>query len=66
MGRKKGGKKVLEFYDVKAKRKFKTSNYRIVRKKVRGKTHTFAVAKSPYSKTESWRSLYRGKRKGKG
>jgi len=61
-----GKKKVLTFYDVKAKKKFKTSKYKIIRKKVRGKTHTFAVAKSPYTGTESWRSLYRGKRKGKG
>ena len=42
----------LSFYDVKAKKKFKTNKYKIVKKKGR----RFAVAKAP-SGIESWRIL---------
>ena len=42
----------LSFYDLKARKKFKSSNYKIVNRKGR----RFAVAKSP-SGSESWRIL---------
>jgi len=57
-----GGKGALTFFDVKAKKKFSTSNYRLVNK---GGT-TFAVAKSPHSGIEAWRVVKRGKRRGAG
>jgi len=41
----------IEFYDVAAKKKFKTSEFRIVQKKGR----FFAVAKSPTGKYECWK-----------
>jgi len=41
----------IEFYDVKSKKKFKTSNFRIVNKKGR----FFAVTKSPSGDYECWR-----------
>ena len=46
----------LKFYDVKSKRSFNTSSYKIVRKTVKGNTRKFAVAKAP-SGIESWRVL---------
>jgi len=55
-------KKSLSFFDVKSKKKFKTSKYRIKRK---GKT-TFAVARSPYSGISAYRIIKRGKRRGRG
>ncbi len=54
--------KKLSFFDVKARRKFKTNKYRIKRK---GNT-TFAVAKSPFTGIKAHRILKRGKRKGRG
>jgi hypothetical protein len=45
--------KELEFYDVKAKNKFKTADYDIREKKGRH----FAVAKSPSGPHECWRIL---------
>lgn len=46
----------LEFYDVKAKGKFKTSTYRMEKRSRKGKRFTyFAVATSPLSGIESWR-----------
>jgi hypothetical protein len=42
----------LSFYDVKSKKKFKSSSYRIVKKKGR----RFAVAKAP-SGIEAWRIM---------
>ena len=59
------GKK-LTFFDVKTKRKFSTSKYKVVRRKVRGSITTFAVARSPYSKTKCYRIIKRGKRRGRG
>lgn len=41
----------VEFYDVKTKKKFKTTDYRIEEKKGR----FFAVAKSPEGTHECWR-----------
>ena len=46
----------LSFYDLKAKKKFKSSNYKIVTKKVNGNSRRFAVAKAP-SGIMSWRIL---------
>jgi len=48
--------KELQFYDLKTKRKFKSSNYKVVTKQVRGKPRKFAVAKAP-SGIASWRIL---------
>ena len=47
------GKEELKFYDVKAKKSFKTDSYKIVVKKKR----KFAVAKSPLSDISAWRIL---------
>lgn len=44
-------KEELEFYDVKSKKKFKTTEYRIVDKKGR----MFAVTKSQSGPHECWR-----------
>jgi len=41
----------MDFYDVKTKKKFKTSDFKIVEKKGR----FFAVAKSPAGTHECWR-----------
>lgn len=41
----------MEFFDVKTKKKFKTSEYRLVEKKGRN----FVVAKSPAGPHECWR-----------
>jgi hypothetical protein len=46
----------IGFYDVKGKKKFKTGVYKLVKKKVRGKTRTFAVAKAP-SGCAAWRIM---------
>ena len=46
----------LSFYDMKGKKKFKSSNYKIVTRKVRGKDRKFAVAKAP-SGISAWRIL---------
>lgn len=43
--------KTLSFYDVKTKKKFNSSNYRLVTKNKR----TFAVTKSPSGSHECWR-----------
>lgn len=48
---------MLEFYDVKEKKKFKTSKYKVVTRMVKGNKRRFAVAKSPYNKIDSWRVL---------
>ena len=60
------GKRSLTFYDVKAKRKFTTSKYKTRRKKVRGSTTTFAVAKSPFTGISCYRVIKRGRRRGRG
>ncbi len=46
----------LKFYDVKGKKAFHSSEYRIVTKDVKGKARRFAVAKAP-SGIEAWRVL---------
>ena len=60
MGRK------LTFFDVKKKKKFSTSKYKTVKKRVRGSSTVFAVAKSPYSGIKCYRIIKRGRRKGRG
>ena len=52
---KKGGAVMaeVEFFDVKSKKKFKTSDFRVEEKKGR----YFAVAKSPSGNHECWRVL---------
>ena len=45
--------KEQEFFDVKTKKKFKTSTYRLVTKKGRN----FVVAKSPAGSHECWRVI---------
>ena len=50
--------KRYDFYDVKNKKKFTTSNYTIKIKMVNGNKRRFAVATSPYpGKITSWRVL---------
>ena len=46
----------MKFYDVKAKKSFETNKYRTVKKKVKGKLRTFAVAEAP-SGIEAWRIM---------
>ena len=60
MGRK------LTFFDVKAKKKFSTSRYVKIRRRVRGSTTVFARATSPYTGIKCYRILRRGRRKGRG
>lgn len=43
----------LEFYDLKAKKRFKTANYKVVNKGNR----KFAVAASPYTEASYWRAM---------
>ena len=45
--------KALKFYDVKAKKSFTSTSYKIVKRKGR----KFAVAKSPLSDISSWRIM---------
>jgi hypothetical protein len=49
--------KKRNFYDLKAKKKFSTDDYRIIAKTVRGKVKKFAIAISPFSGTEVWTIL---------
>lgn len=46
----------LSFYDVKAKKKFSSSDYKEVSRMVKGHKRYFAVAKAP-SGIEAWRIL---------
>ena len=56
--------KILEFYNVRTKKKFKTSNYRIVGKIVKGNRRQFAIAMTPgKNKFEAWRVLPKGFKK---
>lgn len=48
----------LEFYDVKSKKKFKATEYRIVEKEGKGGTmRYFAVTKAPSGPHECWKIL---------
>ncbi len=48
-------KEELEFYDVKTRSKFKSSNWRIEIKEKDGTKRYFAVAPSPMGSHEAWR-----------
>jgi len=54
-------KEVMEFYDVKSKKKFKSDNYRIVKKVAKGRERFFAVAKSEVGPHECWKVLGKDK-----
>jgi hypothetical protein len=45
----------LEFFDVKTRTKFKSSNWRIETKQAKGRTRYFAVTKAPAGTHEAWR-----------
>ncbi len=47
----------LEFYDVKSKSKFKSSQFEVRKKDSKGVTRFFAVTKSPSGSHECWRVL---------
>ena len=52
--------KELNFYDVKARKKFTTNKYKIVSRMVKGNKRKFAIAKSPHSDIKgSWRVLWK-------
>ena len=48
-------KSALEFYDVKSRQKFTSSEWRIEEKMSKGKVRYFAVAKAPAGTHEAWR-----------
>jgi len=48
-------KENLSFYDVKSKKKFNTDDYKIVKKKAKGRERFFAVTKSLVGPHECWR-----------
>ncbi len=48
-------KENLSFYDVKSKKKFNAEEYRIVKKKAKGRERFFAVTKSHSGPHECWR-----------
>ncbi len=50
-------KQALEFYDVKTRSKFTSSEWRIEAKEAKGRTRWFAVAKSPAGTHEAWRII---------
>jgi len=45
----------LSFYDVKAKKKFMTTKYKMKTKMVNGRKRKFAIAKSPMTGIDCWR-----------
>lgn len=47
----------MQFYDVKAKKKFDTSKYTIKTRVVQGRKRNFAVATSPLTGIECWRII---------
>lgn len=58
-------KEKLKFYDVKAKKGFTSTKYKIVTKKTKRGLVNFAVSDAP-SGIKSWRIISKGKKKGKG
>lgn len=48
-------KESLEFYDIKTKTKFTSSDWRIESKESKGTTRWFAVARVPGGTHEAWR-----------
>jgi len=45
----------LEFFDVKSRTKFKSSDWRIETREAKGRTRYFAVTKAPSGPHEAWR-----------
>lgn len=45
----------LEFFDVKSRTKFKSTDWRVEAKTAKGKTRYFAVSKVPGASHEAWR-----------
>lgn len=54
-GQEETMKSPLEFYDVKSRSKFTTTEWRIETKTSKGKLRYFAVAKAPAGTHEAWR-----------
>lgn len=54
-------KEVLEFYDVKDKKKFKSGDWRIEVKEAKGVKRYFAVTKSKTGTHECWRVVAKDK-----
>jgi len=50
-------KEELEFFDVKTRTKFKSTDWRIETKEAKGRTRYFAVTKSPAGTHEAWRMV---------
>jgi hypothetical protein len=48
-------KETLEFFDVKTRTKFKSSDWRIETREAKGRTRYFAVTKAPGGPHEAWR-----------
>ena len=48
-------KEPVEFYDLKSKSKFTTSEWRLEVKETKGRKRYFVVAKAPAGTHESWR-----------
>jgi hypothetical protein len=48
-------KEELEFFDIKTKSKFKSTEWRIETKESKGRTRYFAVARAPGATNEAWR-----------
>jgi len=48
-------KETIEFFDVKTRTKFKSSDWRIETREAKGRTRYFAVAKAPGGSHEAWR-----------
>ena len=55
----------LKFYDVKGKKGFTSTKYKIVKKQTKRGIVQFAVTKAP-SGIEAWRIVAKGKKKGPG
>jgi len=49
----------LDFFDIKAKKKFETDKYEVVEKATSKGVVVFAVATSPYTGVQSWRIIKR-------
>jgi len=49
----------LDFFDIKAKKKFETDKYEVVEKATSKGVVVFAIATSPYTGVQSWRIIKR-------
>ena len=47
----------IEFYDLKSKNRFKSTDYRVEKRTTNGTDRFFAVAKSPTGDYECWKVL---------